>query len=380
MGKETCRVVLVAALPPPVHGNTVWARDVLSHFHGHRTINLIHFNLSDHRSIENIGRFDWLNVWLALKQVFSFPLFIRRRRPNVVHVPLAMNTAGFLRDGLLILGARLFCRAAIVVHLHGAHFLDFYRGAGAWLRFFINRVMNSVDLPVVLGENLRHLVSPWFRVEDVAVVHNGVIRRLFQSPLPQRHNRCLLTVGFLGNLVDMKGLVQYVRVLAKMINDGLPVRGEVIGAWYDDQFRHEINSYCHEQGVSERILFRGALFGEEKLALMKEWDIFFYPSHTEGMPLVVLEAMALGLPVVVTNVGAVKDIVEDGREGFVVEKGDEKAMRHRLEALSLDESVRLSMSTAARQTISSRFDLDMNLEKLAVLWHRLFDSSHRGHS
>jgi len=368
---SNCRVILVAAVPPPIHGNTVWAQDVINYFTRNRSIDLTHYDLSDHRSITNIGRFDFYNIWLALKQVLLFPFFLLKRKPDIVHIPLAMNYAGFLRDGLLIIAARIFCSCQIIVHLHGGRFLDFHTSANRLFRSFINKTMKLVDLPVVLGESLSHQVAPWFAFEDVAVIHNGVSRELMENSCHNHVNGRCLKIGFLGNLLQTKGVKEFIVVVSKLIQKGIMVQAELVGNWYDEAFHKDIQSFIETNDIQLSVKCYGGLYGDDKISVMKNWDIFFYPSHTEGMPLVVLEAMALRIPVVVTDVGAIRDMIDDGLDGFIVKLGDLDGMQDRLETLCSDACLRNQMSTKAQEKVRTCFVLENNLNKLGSLWCRL---------
>ncbi len=104
-------------------------------------------------------------------------------------------------------------------------------------------------------------------------------------------------------------------------------------------------------GLADRIRTHPGLQGDELVAAYRQADVYFSPSIWEMMPLVVLEAMAAGLPAVVTDVSGSQDLVVQGRTGFIVEPGDEDAMAERLLALLDDERLRSDLARATSERV-----------------------------
>ena len=113
---------------------------------------------------------------------------------------------------------------------------------------------------------------------------------------------------------------------------------------------HRWQGLVDELGIGSRVVLWPGLFGDELVGAYRQADVFFSPSKTELMPLVVLEAMAAGLPAVVTNVSGSRDLIEDGHNGFVVEPGRPEEMARGLAHLVGDASLRgrLAGATLAR--------------------------------
>ena len=103
-------------------------------------------------------------------------------------------------------------------------------------------------------------------------------------------------------------------------------------------------------------------------ALLAAADIFALPSHREGLPLALLEAMASGLPVIATDVGGCCEVIENGRNGILISPGSPEQMARAIKRLALDEGLRRALGDAARQTIEQRFSIDRMVRQVEELY------------
>jgi glycosyltransferase involved in cell wall biosynthesis len=112
---------------------------------------------------------------------------------------------------------------------------------------------------------------------------------------------------------------------------------------------------ARERGLEENVSFDGPLYGEEKAAACRAADIFVHPTREDCFPLVILEAMSAGLPVVASEEGGIPDEVEDGKTGLLFRKGDSADLARCLETLLVDASLRTRMGAAGRDRFEKRF-------------------------
>src|SRR5207245_1005714 len=126
---------MVGATPPPYHGSITMFKALMNSPLRER-FRLIHLDISDHRDLENIGHLDLENVRLGMRHALECYRTLKRARPDLIYVPVAMNPLAYFRDSLFLLMARARgCRR--VVHAHGGHFGEFYRTAAPPLRAYI---------------------------------------------------------------------------------------------------------------------------------------------------------------------------------------------------------------------------------------------------
>jgi glycosyltransferase involved in cell wall biosynthesis len=138
------------------------------------------------------------------------------------------------------------------------------------------------------------------------------------------------------------------------------------GAQAGERETEEVTADVVARGFGASLV--GAKRGDDLKAALRDASIFVLPSHLEGQPIAILEAMAAGLPVVATRVGAVPDVVRDGVEGRLVEPGDRDGLSDALAELIADADARTRLGAAARQRCEERFSIDRLRARLAALY------------
>jgi glycosyltransferase involved in cell wall biosynthesis len=353
-------VVVIGALPPPANGVTLSLRHLLESPLAER-FELTHVDVSDPREISKVERLDLRNVWLGLKAI-ALSAGALARKPALCYLPLARNRLGVLRDGLLLVLARLLGVPA-VAHFHGAGFDAFYRSEPAAMRLLIRLALSRRTHVVVLGntrrDDFRGLVPP----ERVHVVANGIPD--VAKPPADRDGRCVV---YLGNLSARKGVFDFLEASAHVLSELGDARIVVAGPWFRPADQQVAQQRIAELGLAGRVLFPGPVDEAGKVALLAGADLLALPSYHEGMPLVILEALRSGVPVVATQVGSVPETVADGVEGRLVEPGDVDGLAACVLELLRDDALRARLAKAARARYEREFTLDRFASQLAAVF------------
>jgi glycosyltransferase involved in cell wall biosynthesis len=171
-------------------------------------------------------------------------------------------------------------------------------------------------------------------------------------------------VLFVGWILEAKG----VRELLEAARALPEVRFTLVGPvqpGFVEAIRPELDA------LRDRVTLLPSLPREQVMELYRRADVFALPSHREGFPNVVLEAMAAALPVVATTVGAIPDAVRDGRDGILVPPRDAAALTAALRRLVEDRGERLSMGASARQRAVSVYALDAVVAQLEAIYLEL---------
>lgn len=209
---------------------------------------------------------------------------------------------------------------------------------------------------------------PWRRIREV-VIPNGVPSPALPSAEEITAARAELrlgpsdfVVGIVARLSDAKAHHVLIDAIARLAPARPNVQLVVVG---DGPRNAELRHVVAERGIADRVRFTGDR--RDVHVLLRLFDVFCLSSDWEAMPLAVLEAMAVGLPVVVTDCGALRDVVTDGIEGYVVAVGDSAAIADRLDRLAVDPALRARLGAAA----GARFDKDHCIERMARRYERL---------
>jgi glycosyltransferase involved in cell wall biosynthesis len=248
-----------------------------------------------------------------------------------------------------------------------AHARDLYQIPGAALR---RRAREASAVVTCCRANLEHIVRV---VGDagppIELIYHGVDLERFHPPSSRPRHPVPLVVS-VGRLVDKKGFDDLLRALALLVERGARFRCEIYG---DGPCREGLEALRDSLGLGDVVGFRGACTQAELLRVYQDADLFaLTPRLTEdgdrdGVPNVLVEAMACGIPVVSTVVGGIAELVDDGCEGLLAPAGDSAAIAARLEELLGNPELCRRLGEAATRR-AQRFDVRSAATRLAELF------------
>jgi len=174
-------------------------------------------------------------------------------------------------------------------------------------------------------------------------------------PLP-RPARTACTVFFLGRLSAQKGLFDLLDAVRPVVAKAPGTRFLFGGVAEFDSVDREIEAFVAAHDLGPHVEFLGTVTGAAKLAAFAAADIFCLPSHLENQPVVLIEALAAGLPVVATRVGVIDEMVADGEAGFLIAPGDRTGLVAALVNLAADPELRAAMGARGRARATREYD------------------------
>jgi glycosyltransferase involved in cell wall biosynthesis len=367
------RVLVIGALPPPFHGGSVVTQTLLTSPLADR-YEIRHLDTTDSRGVENIGRFDAGNVWLALVHGLRFLSLLSRNRIDMVYLPVAQNTLGFLRDSLFLAPA-VIRGIPLVLHFHSGNYGEFARTAPLPVRALIRTLLGRAQRAIVLGSALRPMLDGIVSGERIEVVPNCVPDRMPDARRAE-HRNGPIRILFLGNLIPGKGYGELIQATGMLVDAGMDLELVLAGGGLADRARRKILS---ESRIPDRIRFTGPVDVAEKTVLLGEADLLALPSYyeNEAHPLVILEAMAAGLPVVSTRYVAIPEMVNDGVTGLLVEPRDISGLAAALRRLAEDPTLRRRMGDAGRARYLEEFTVPQWVERMSQVFDRTWTEQTR---
>jgi len=203
------------------------------------------------------------------------------------------------------------------------------------------------------------------RFRDDGSAGREILESLFASP------RSAIIAG-IGRQSPEKGFDQLVHAVRLLVRDDDRVGIVLVG---DGPDRPMLEALVRESGLEPNVVFAG--FRTDVDRLLPGADILAQSSHTEGLPNVVLEASAAGLPVVATDVGGTSEIIEDGVNGFLVPAADPTALARRLLDLVRSPQLRRQMGDRGRDLVRARFSFARQASEYEALFARIARPAHR---
>ena len=179
-----------------------------------------------------------------------------------------------------------------------------------------------------------------------------------------------------GRLVEKKGLEYAIRSVAEITNNFPHLEYNIAG---DGPLRNQLKELICQLNMKDKIKILGAKTQEEIISLYKNSDLFLAPSvfssdgDQEGVPVVIMEAMAHGLPVLSTRHAGIPELVQDGISGFLVPERKVSALKERLEYLLAHRDLWPQMGKAGREIVEKEFNIDKLNEQLVQMFHNLLN-------
>jgi glycosyltransferase involved in cell wall biosynthesis len=311
----------------------------------------------------------WRVVLLWLKAMLTLVIARTRGQATIVHAHSA-SRGSFLRKSILLWMARRL-GSHTVFHLHGGGFQAFVEHqTGPLGRRWVKHTLSHVSLILTLSERWRdyiRTIAPNTRVE---ILPNPVALEV--SPLREPEPGRIL---FLGRIDPRKGIYDLVDAIAAIGAaqaegrlESLPTLRLVVGG---DGDSGALADYASRAGVGAQLELLGWIGPDERARQLTRAASFILPSHHEGLPMSMLEAMAARVPIIVSSVGGIPDLVTHGVHGLIVPPGDIKALADAISILIANAELQETLARAARTRIRAECATDLVLARLRLLWQTL---------
>lgn len=358
----------MAPTPPPYGGGEIMSEILINGLKMKDCFNIIHINTSDLRGNSKRGKFDFINIKKGLSDLFVLIKNLFIYKPVIVYITIGPGKhIVFFRDSLYILFAWLF-KAKVVCHLHSSGFFLKLHKNNPFFKF----VLKKIHTLIVLGEKLKQNLENHLPVQNVVVIYNG-IKPVFQHK-PEKKPKEQFNVLFIGNLVERKGFFDLLRAVPMVLKEAPNIYFLFAGEWMSSQEKDYTLSFIKQNEIEENVKLLGLVTGKKKEDFFKTGDILVLPSYREGQPIVILEAMSAGLPIISTDVGSVAETICNNENGFIVPIGEPFAIAEKILLLYHNDELRASMACASRQIFETRFSDDIFLKNMQELFNHVAGS------
>jgi glycosyltransferase involved in cell wall biosynthesis len=286
-------------------------------------------------------------------------------RLAVVHLNLAERGSVYRKAALL--GATKLAGGRVLLHLHAAQLVQSHATTGSFGKALLGWMFRSADHCVVLGDVWRRWIVDTFGVRPnrVGVIYNGVPATTLKprTPPPDGCFRLL----FVGNLLERKGVKDLLHALA---SPGIAARDIVLtmaGGGPVDTYRE----MASRLGIGDRVTFTGWVSQDYARSLMVDSDALILPAYDEGLPLVILEALASRTPVICTPVGSIPEVLEDRRTALFVPPGDQGEIAAAILALADGPELSSGLAEAGKLLYERLFTMEAFAQSVESLYEML---------
>ena len=273
----------------------------------------------------------------------------RGRRYGIVHVHCSERKSVarkfFYMAVALLAGKRLF------IQIHPERFAAFFRKSPGPVRGLMRSVFDKSQAIIVLTRSLREKMQELFPRDPIVVLGNPVDCAAFAA----RPDVPAEGVLFMGAVSAEKGIWDILAVVPEVAAMFPAASFLFCGPVRTPEIREAFQNFA----ASDLVRWTPWVDGAEKVDAYHRSRMVILPSYTEGLPNVILEAMASSLPVISTPVGGIPDIVTDGVNGFLIAPGDRVALKDRILELLGDRDLCRKMGMAGRRIVEEKYDIEV---------------------
>jgi len=210
----------------------------------------------------------------------------------------------------------------------------------------------------------------------ISVIHNAIDTEMWSPPRATADLRAELgmdktapVIGYVGRIMPEKDLETWLRTAALVVQKYPQARFVLVGEGRDGETLHQLQKLAATLGIAERVIFPG--YRQHLLPVYATFNLFVLSSRREGLPNSLLEAMAMALPVVTTDVAGAKELVLDGETGFILPQRDVHGLARAIMALVGDHQLRRCMGQAGRKRVEREFSFPGRLQHVEQLYERI---------
>ena len=282
--------------------------------------------------------------------------------------------------GILSTLGRRGCRRVRTVHGRGEPFTGL---AAAKMRLYrsVDHIFNRwfVDRILTVSLDLRRQLAGSFGAQRVMCVHNGIDLDQVRVTRPASDLRRELNlagqdfiIGTMGRLVPVKGLETFLKAAQIIRGRKDNVKFLIAG---DGPLKETLQALARHHGLERDVLFLG--HRDDRYDILAMMDVLVLSSLSEGIPMVLLEALALARPVVASRVGGIPEVIEDRVTGWLVQSGREEELADACMALMDDYDLAERFGLAGQQRVRERFSVRSMAEKVADVYRSLLETPQR---
>jgi glycosyltransferase involved in cell wall biosynthesis len=276
-----------------------------------------------------------------LTAIFRTIYFLAFKNIKIVHIQGASYNS-FWRKRIFIKLSNLFHKK-VIYHIHGGKFQAFYKEN----KKVVQNTILKCDTIIALSGYWKNFFET-IGHPNVQVVENVIEKPKNINASANGYSNFL----FLGHLNQDKGIFDLLEVISSCKDKYKNKLRLFIGGSGETV---KLNGIIKSKELNEIIKFEGWVSGEKKCKLLSNTDVYILPSYNEGLPISILEAMSYKLPIISTPVGGIPEVVEDGKNGLLIEPGNQHQLKEAINKLLGNSKLRKEMGEASFKRVQNHF-------------------------
>jgi glycosyltransferase involved in cell wall biosynthesis len=357
--KRQLKILYFVQLPPPVHGVSVINKLIYTSQIINLGIDTYLLEIRFSNRIDQLRRLNVRKIYQFIRLALRLISSIRSIRPDIIYFSIMPVGKGLLRDLFFVLIIKWF-KVKPVYHLHNK---GIERNSKIWIIRQLYQYIFRNSYVIHLSRNLYDNEMSMLKLVNTKyrIIHNGIS---LLKPVEPMKKLSVINLLYLSNLFPQKGifnLIEIFKILESKYPDAIL---SIVGGFPYRKTHEQVLKLIKKYDLEKKILLKGPKYGKHKTQEYNQADIFVYPTsfRQECFPLVILEAMQSGLPIITTDEGAISEIIDNGINGIVIKNWTAESFAEELALLIRNSDLRSKLGENAKKKFREYYTIN-NLER-----------------
>ena len=317
MSDRKKKILFLIQLPPPIHGVSVINKLVYKIWPDKKfDKHLLEIKFSN--NIKELRAFHLRKIVKSFKLFYTLIKNLKKIKPHYVYFSLIPVGYGFIRDFIISIIIKLY-RVKIIYHIHNK---GIKKNSNNFINRFLYKTVFKNSIIIHVSQNLLKEEFSKLKLKNSKKFYLYNTTEEFDLTKIHKHDNKILSLLFLSNIFKEKGIILALDVAEKLKQLGIKFKLEIAGEFWNMKIKKQVLKYISDKDISDVVNINGFVYGENKWKLYKNSDIFLFPSYfkMECMPIVIVEAMKTGVPIISSDIGSINEIIEHGKNGFILDE------------------------------------------------------------
>lgn len=299
------------------------------------------------------------SITYTLLDVLKFPL--AQRSSDVIHIHTGHYNL-FYQSTFYVLISSILFQKPVILHIHGSRFDDFLETDSKWVQIIQNIVLTRSDKIIVLSDYWEAILAKRIDEQKIIPLPNAINVSRYH---PVENNK-IIRIIYISDLIERKGVHELIQALPEIVNEHDRIEVKICGI---GPLESEVKQLDEDHTAID---YLGYISEMEKEELLSKSSIFVLPSHAEGMPIAILEAMAGGNAIIATKVGSLPELIEE-QNGILIEPGNHKKLVEAVNYL-ISNPDQIDLMKRSNQELAKMHSWSVIGEKITKIYQNVLDS------
>lgn len=361
------KILVVGQTPPPYGGQAVMIQHLVEH--QFPNVAIYHVRMAFSRGMKDMGKLQFYKLMHLLAVIAKICYYRVWKRVDILYYPPSGPNSAVYRDMVILFPTRWMFKKTIF-HFHASGLSEHLKRKNKAFQFVFKKCFFYPDIAIQLSKSCPN-EGQAIHAKKVVIVPNGLPDEASVGNEQKQTDR--LKILFVGLLEESKGELDLCKAVKILKDRGFECHAKIAGEFKSLEYRQHFFNFVSESNLEGNVEYLGIIRGQMKQEEFRDSDVFCFPSyfHSESFPLVLIEAMSYGLPIVTTRWRGIVDMVKDGYNGYLVDIKSPEMVAEKLQLLLEDVKLRKQIGEHSRAEFEKKYEMGQHLKIMGNIFNNI---------